>query len=95
MKSIGRIRSGRTRPGRLANDKRDGKIPSLDERVVAFLAACPAAISGEYGSHRTFSVTCVLTWGFGLDENKALEFLKIYNGRCRSRWTDKELKQKI
>jgi hypothetical protein len=69
--------------------------PSLDARVRAFLAACPAAISGQGGSHQTFSVACALAWGFALSEGEALAWLRVYNQRCEPPWSDAELKQKL
>jgi hypothetical protein len=68
---------------------------TLDDRIRAYVEACPSAVSGEHGSHRTFAVTCALVWGFGLDKNRALEFLQLYNERCQPPWTDKDLRQKI
>jgi hypothetical protein len=68
---------------------------SLDARVRAFLAACPVAISGQGGSHRTFSVACALVWGFALSEDESLAWLRVYNAHCEPPWSEKELKQKL
>jgi hypothetical protein len=69
--------------------------PSIDERVRAYLAACPAAVSGQHGSHRTFGIACALTWGFALSKSEALGYLRLFNQRCEPPWSDAELVQKI
>jgi hypothetical protein len=70
-------------------------VPSLDDRIQAFVAAAPAAISGQGGSYRTFSVACALVWGFTLSDSEALRYLRIYNQRCQPAWPEADLKQKI
>ena len=69
--------------------------PQLEDRVLAFLAAAPAAVSGQGGSHRTFSVACALVWGFDLSDSEALRYLRLYNQRCQPAWLEADLKQKI
>jgi hypothetical protein len=77
------------------HDKIKAAAPTLDDRIQTYIDTAPPAVSGQGGSHQTFSVACVLAWGFDLSETEALRYLRIYNQRCQPAWTDKELKQKI
>ena len=77
------------------HDKITAAVPSLDDRIQAFIVAAPAAVSGQGGSHQTFSIACVLVWGFNLSDSEALRYLRIYNQRCQPAWPEADLKQKI
>ncbi|MGL6227103.1 MAG: hypothetical protein ACRC10_10835, partial [Thermoguttaceae bacterium] len=73
--------------------------PSSDnvrKRAIAYVANCPAAVSGEGGHNQTFAVASVLVWGFCLDDKTAFEILwNHYNPRCQPAWSEQELRHKI
>ena len=64
------------------------------ERIFRYLAACPPAISGSGGHNQTFALACSLYNGFALSEAETLEYLKMYNSRCRPEWSEAELAHK-
>lgn len=66
----------------------------LRERIFRYLAACPAAIAGQEGHKRTFSVACSLFNGFALTESETLDYLRLYNSRCQPEWNERELEHK-
>jgi hypothetical protein len=68
---------------------------NVNERVARYLAATPAAISGNHGHPQTFKVACDLVNGWSLPPLCALTWLRIYNERCQPRWTPEELQHKI
>jgi hypothetical protein len=68
---------------------------NVNERVARYLAATPAAISGNYGHRQTFAVACNLLHGWALPPQCALCWLQLYNQRCRPKWTRAELMHKI
>jgi hypothetical protein len=68
---------------------------TLDERIVKYLDACPAAIEGQGGDNQTFAVACALVWGFDLDKKSALAWLHYYNQKCDPPWPLDELERKI
>ena len=70
-------------------------LPALPERIRAYLAKCPGAISGADGHKQTFTVACALINGFALTESEALAYLHEYNRTCDPPWTDRELEHKI
>ncbi|MBX9654744.1 DUF3987 domain-containing protein [bacterium] len=67
----------------------------LPSRIRAYLAACPAAISGEAGHNQTFAVTNALIHGFALSVDESLPFLQEWNQTCQPPWSDKELRHKL
>jgi len=77
------------------HDKILAAASKLEDRIEAFIAAAPASVSGQGGSHQTFSIACSLVWGFKLSESEALRYLRIYNQRCQPAWSETDLKQKI
>jgi len=68
--------------------------PVID-RARAYVAAMPAAISGQDGHKATFSVAVSLRHGFALSENEAWELLLEYNSRCSPPWNFPELRHKL
>jgi hypothetical protein len=64
-------------------------------RIIAYLAKCPHAVSGQNGHGTTFSVARALVRGFGLNVEAAMPFLQEYNQRCRPPWSDRELLHKL
>ena len=67
----------------------------LTQRITAYLAKIPEAISGSGGHIQTFYVAKILIHGFGLTESEAWPFMKEYSARCSPPWSDKELKHKL
>jgi hypothetical protein len=68
---------------------------NVNERIARYMAATPAAISGNHGHPQTFKVACDLVNGWSLPPLCALTWLRIYNQRCQPRWTLEELQHKI
>jgi hypothetical protein len=68
---------------------------NVNERIARYMAATPAAISGNHGHPQTFKVACDLVNGWALPPLCALTWLRIYNERCQPRWTPEELQHKI
>ena len=67
----------------------------LETRIERYLAAVPAAISGQDGHRTLFLAAGKLVNGFGLDVETATGFLlTYYNSRCEPRWTEKEIRHK-
>jgi hypothetical protein len=69
--------------------------PDVIERARRYVAAVPAAISGQRGDVRTFQVCCRLARGFGLGPGDALRLLAEWNARCNPPWTERELLAKL
>ena len=68
----------------------------VSERAIAYLAACPPAVSGQGGHNQTFAVTQALVHGFCLEPQTALRLLRDhYNPRCKPAWSEKELQHKV
>lgn len=67
----------------------------MKERVLAYLAKCPPAISGQGGHTQTLKVAYYLSHGFALSDQETLSFLEEYNRRCQPPWSRKELLHKI
>lgn len=65
------------------------------ERARRLLDTRPAATAGQGGHVTTFSVACVLVWGFGLEPEEAMPLMMEWNGRCDPPWTDRELMHKL
>ena len=66
------------------------------ERARRYVAAMPAAISGEKGHDATFSAACALVHGFLLPEQTAYALLAAeFNPRCQPRWSFAELEHKV
>lgn len=73
-----------------------GPAGDIEKRVIAYLAKCDPAISGNRGHDKTFGVACRVGPGFDLTEDEAFHYLKTqYNPRCQPPWTDKEIRHKI
>jgi hypothetical protein len=69
--------------------------PELLARVVAYLAKCPPAISGQGGHSQTYEVSRAVCWGFNLGADAGFDVLwEHYNGRCQPPWSEKELRHK-
>src|SRR5207245_580012 len=67
----------------------------LEKRVVAYLKACDAAVSGQRGHSTTFRVAAALCRGFLLPVDDAVGLLlEHYNPRCVPPWTEVELRHK-
>jgi hypothetical protein len=69
-------------------------MKTLDERIAAWLAKLPGAISGKRGHDQTFRVACRLYNGFALSEAETLRWLERYNERCKPAWSPRELAHK-
>ncbi|HYW79198.1 MAG TPA: bifunctional DNA primase/polymerase [Thermoguttaceae bacterium] len=73
-----------------------GDETDIVSRAIAYLDACPPAISGNGGHNRTFSVAQALVNGFCLDPEEALVLLaEYYNPRCEPPWDEKDLQHKV
>ena len=75
-------------------------VPSVasdvTERAIAYLAACPPALSGQGGHNQTFAVTQALVHGFCLEPETAMRLLQEhYNPRCEPPWSERELLHKV
>jgi len=64
------------------------------ERVRAYIAKMPGAISGAGGHDQTFAVACALV-KFGLSPDDAWPLLLEYNQRCQPQWNERELRHKL
>ena len=69
--------------------------PDVMERARRYVAAVPAAVTGQRGDVRTFQVCCRLARGFGLAPGDALSLLAEWNARCDPPWTERELLAKL
>jgi hypothetical protein len=65
-----------------------------NERITAYLAHIPGAISGSGGHDQTFKVACALYNGWCLTEEETFSWLALYNQKCQPRWNERELKHK-
>jgi len=61
------------------------------DRARACVATRPPAIQGSGGNATTFSVACLLVWGFGLEPDQALPLMMDYSARCAPPWAEKEM----
>jgi len=75
--------------------KNSKSVPDVRERACSYVAAMPAAVSGQGGHNQTFAVACVLVQGFGLSAEEALPILREYNQRCQPPWSEKDLLHKL
>lgn len=73
------------------SDDPAGRVP----RARAYLAALPAAVSGEGGHDATFRAACAAVVDFGLSQDEARPLLAEYNARCVPPWSEKELEHKL
>jgi hypothetical protein len=64
------------------------------QRIEAYLAATPGAVSGQDGHGQTFAVACALYNGWDLTEEEVLSWLKTYNVKCDPPWSERELAHK-
>jgi Bifunctional DNA primase/polymerase, N-terminal len=70
--------------------------PDTRDRASRYLAAMPAAVSGQGGHLATFRAAIVLVRGFALDPTIALDLLaREYNPRCRPPWRLHDLAHKV
>ncbi len=65
------------------------------DRARRYLAALPAAFSGQHGDLHTFRVCCRLVRGFALSDAEALMLLTDWNARCEPPWAERELRDKL
>jgi hypothetical protein len=68
---------------------------TLDERIRAYVAKMPVAVSGQGGSNACLAVACVLIWGWDLSPSEAMVYLREYSATCSPPWTEKELEHKL
>jgi hypothetical protein len=68
---------------------------TIYERARRYVAAMPAAVSGENGHNATFAVSCALVKGFNLSVDESRPLLAEYNGRCAPAWSDRDLEHKL
>jgi hypothetical protein len=64
-------------------------------RILAYLAGCPAAVSGNGGHIQTLKVATQLVIGFALGIDGARPWLREYNKKCEPPWNDKELEHEL
>lgn len=70
--------------------------PEILANAKAYLAAMPAAVSGQGGHPTTFRAAVAMVRGFGLSRRQALDVLMSdYNPRCLPPWTEDEMRHKI
>lgn len=68
----------------------------IEQRAVAYIQACPPAISGQRGHDRTLEVTQALVRGFKVSDDMAFRLLwEHYNPKCKPPWSEKELRHKV
>lgn len=67
----------------------------LGQRIAAYIAKMPIAVSGDKGSWDALAVARVLYWGFGLSIDEARPYLMDYSLRCDPPWSDKEIEHKL
>ena len=68
----------------------------VEQRAIAYLNACPPAISGQNGHAKAFEVAQALVNGFQLDGQTAFRLLsQHYNHRCEPEWSERELRHKV
>ena len=72
--------------------KKDAKI---HERIEAYVATIPSAVSHQGGHDQAYTVACALTWGFDLSEAEALPYFETYNLRCQPPWPHADLLHKL
>jgi hypothetical protein len=84
-------------PGRKLDPIKEFTLTQMNafDRARAYVAKMPPAISGQGGHGQTFSVACVLLWGYALAEGEALGLFREYNNRCQPPWSDRELHHKL
>jgi hypothetical protein len=70
-------------------------VPSNRDRAVAYLRACPPAISGQSGHDTAFAVVCQVGPGFDLSPDECLAVLREWNATCQPPWSDSELMHKV
>jgi len=69
---------------------------TVEERVIAYLAKCDPAISGQGGHDQTFGVICRVGPGFNLAPDVAYRLVsEHYNPRCQPCWSEAELRHKV
>jgi hypothetical protein len=74
---------------------REGEDKRL-KRAAAYLAKCPAAVSGQGGHLNAWKAALSVVRGFELSEGEAYDLLsRDFNPRCDPPWTEKELRHKI
>lgn len=83
-----------TIPKRRAEFPTDSAVS--EKRILAYLAACPASVSGSGGHDAAFSAAVGLVRGFALPEDAALTWLlEHYNPRCEPPWREMDLRHKV
>jgi hypothetical protein len=81
--------------GKLLFTVSSGNTPSVQERAIAYLNACPPAVSGQGGHSQTFDAARAIVYGFDLGPDVGFDLLQAhYNPRCQPPWSDKELLHK-
>lgn len=85
----------------VSSSPRTGKIlvvqPDTDvtARAIAYIDACPGAVSGSNGHDQLYDVARHVVYGFNLGVERGIELLKAhYNSKCTPPWTDAELRHK-
>ena len=69
---------------------------NLEKRVLAYLAKCEPAASGDRDHDKTFGVACRVGPGFNLTEDEAFGYLRDHwNPRYEPPWPDDELHRKV
>lgn len=75
---------------------RESSLVVRIRRASHYIAKMDPAIAGSGGHVATFKVALVLTRGFDLPEDVALDLLaREYNPRCSPAWSDRELEHKV
>jgi hypothetical protein len=85
----------KTKPETPPSNNNHIDVPNLHERILAYLAAIPAALSGNGGDKQTFTVACALVNGWALTAEQAMPYMQVYSAKCEPPWRDKELQHKL
>jgi putative DNA primase/helicase len=73
----------------------DVPVEERERRAVAYLSACPPAVTKQGGHDQTFAVVRSVVYGFDLGADRGFELLRDhYNARCQPPWSEKELRHK-
>jgi hypothetical protein len=66
----------------------------LSRRILAYMAGCPPAVSGNGGHIQTLKIASQLVVSFALGVDGAMPYLREYNKKCVPPWSEKELLHK-
>jgi P4 family phage/plasmid primase-like protien len=85
----------KSRAGSKTHGSGKPRAGDLTARVVAYLAKCPPAITGQGGHGTAFEVVRAVVWGFDVGPDVGFDLIaQHYNPRCEPPWNDAELRHK-